>query len=69
MINPGYVVVMFGSAADEWCTLNHCPMGTVEWFPSQDEARAYCETLPSWMQPHVLSVSREHAPDWLRERS
>lgn len=52
----GHVVVLFGSAADEWCSLNKCPMGLVRWFADHDEARRYAETVPDGYEPHVLTV-------------
>ena len=54
----GYVVVLFGSKADGYCTLTRCPLGSAEWFPTRDEATAYCETLPYGFEPHILSVTR-----------
>jgi len=55
-VTRGYVVVLFGGKADSWCTLDHCPLGTAEWFSTSAEAKAYAETVPEGFQPHVLSV-------------
>jgi hypothetical protein len=54
----GYVVVLFGGDADGWCSLNKCPMGLVEWFPTRAEARAYADSTPESFEAHILSVSR-----------
>ena len=53
----GYVVVLFGGEADGWCTLNKCPLGTVEWFPTRQDAAQYCDTLPEGFEPHILSIA------------
>lgn len=55
----GYVVVLFGSEADGWCSLNKCPMGLVEWFPTREEARVYADSMPEAFEPHILSVRAE----------
>jgi hypothetical protein len=61
-IDRGYVVVLFGGTTDGWCTLPHCPVGTVEWFPTREAAAAYCDTVPAGFQPHILSVSGDPRP-------
>lgn len=58
----GYVVVLFGSKADGWCTLSRCPLGSAEWFRTEEEARAYCDTVPSGLEPHILSVRTRDEP-------
>lgn len=55
----GHVVVTFGGTADEWCKLTRCPMGTAPWFPDREAANAYCQTLPDWLQPHILIVQTD----------
>ena len=59
----GYVVVLFGGKAEGYCTMDHCPLGTVEWFPTSDAAKAYAETVPEGLQPHILSVSAEQSTE------
>lgn len=54
----GFVVVLFGDKADGWCTLEHCPLGSAEWFPTSSEARKYADSVPAGFQPHILIVSR-----------
>jgi hypothetical protein len=53
----GYVVVLFGGAADGWCTLGKCPMSPVEWFPTEEAARAYADWVPKGFEPHILHIS------------
>ena len=53
----GYVVILFGGSSGEWCSLNKCPMGSAEWFPTNEEARDYMSTLPEWTEPHLILVS------------
>lgn len=48
------VVVIFGSPADGWCKLSHCPMRAYGPFGTHEEAAAFAETRPEWEQPHVL---------------
>lgn len=52
----GYVVVSFGSEADRWCSLNKCPMGLVQWFPTREEGKRYADSLPDAFEPHILMV-------------
>ncbi len=52
----GYVVVLFGDAPEGWCNLTRCPQGIATWFPTSGEAHAYCETVPTGFEPHVLTV-------------
>lgn len=54
----GYVVVLFGSDADGWCSLNKCPMGHVRWFADEDQARRYADSMPEAFEPHILLVER-----------
>lgn len=54
----GYVVVLFGSPADGWCSLNKCPMAPVKWFETKNEARLYANEVPETFEPHILSVVR-----------
>lgn len=51
-----YVVVLFGSRADTWCELSHCPLGTVAGPFTREEATAYCATVPEGMMPHTLTL-------------
>jgi hypothetical protein len=55
----GYVVVLFGSSAEGWCSLNKCPMGLASWFPTRQGAEEYSSRMPGWTQPHILSVLKE----------
>lgn len=50
-----HVVITFGSAQPNWCPLSHCPMDATV-FDSADEARAYADKLPEWMEAHILRV-------------
>jgi hypothetical protein len=50
----GYVVVTFGSKADDWCTLNKCPMQAYGPFGTHEQAYAYAGTCPEWQEPHIL---------------
>lgn len=52
-----HVVVIFGSAAPEWCELSHCPMESFGPFSSHSEAEAFSATFPDSFQPHVLRLS------------
>lgn len=49
-----YVVVIFGSPAEGWCDLNHCPMETIGPFKWRDEANAEAARYPNAFRPHVL---------------
>lgn len=57
----GWVVVLFGSEPNEnGCTLNRCPVGMVRWFPTNDAARAYADTLAAFeFDPHFLRVEED----------
>lgn len=58
-MTDGVVVVLFAAGpAEGWCTLNHCPLGTAEWFPSREAAGVYLASLPAGFQPHILTVHR-----------
>ncbi len=57
----GYIVVLFGGSADDWCDLARCPLGTAEWFPTREAAAEYCDTVPAGFQPHILTVKEHHA--------
>lgn len=53
----GVVVVTFGSADHDECTLTRCPMAPVDWFPDRAAASAHADTLPEGFEPHILTVS------------
>lgn len=52
----GYVVVLFGGAEKEWCSLSHCPQGVAEWFEDKDSAIEYAIGVPEAFEPHILSI-------------
>lgn len=54
------VVVLFGGgpAVDGYCTLSHCPMHAHGPY-TREEAEQVAEKVPSWMQPHILTVASE----------
>lgn len=52
----GYVVVLFGGAAEGWCDLNHCPMEAVGPFDTGDQARQEAARFPDGFRAHVLTL-------------
>lgn len=57
----GYVVVLFGDGV-EGCPLSHCPMGSVEWFRTKEQADDHCKRMPAAFEPHILIVHRDYGP-------
>lgn len=49
------IVVVFGSPADGWCELSHCPMHAHGPY-TREEAEGVAERMPAWMQPHILML-------------
>lgn len=54
----GYVVVSFTGSAEGWCSLDRCPMGSTDWFPTREAAKDHADRLPEGFEPHILMVRR-----------
>lgn len=52
----GYVVVLFGDPAEQWCTLGRCPLGTAQWFPDRAKAAEYASRVPAGFDPHLIGL-------------
>lgn len=52
-----YVVVIFGGAAEGWCDLEHCPMGVIGPFETNDRAQQEAAQFPAEFRAHVLMLS------------
>lgn len=68
MTGPGgYVMVLFGEPAEDWCTLPRCPLGTAQWFPDRAAAAEYARSVPTAFEPHLVAVVAGAALDLTAE--